>query len=60
MTFDRPYSYMPEESFAILPNGEAVFLKDIPEEVKQRFLEDLEKERERHDRFVCDPNAFTP
>lgn len=57
MSFRNDFPYMPPGSYAVLPDGSAYFRKELPEELKERFLKDLaEKQKREHENW--DPYGF--
>ena len=60
MNFDGPkrFPYMPPRSYAIHPDGRVFFLKELPEELKKRFLADVEASKKKEETKPFDPMAF--
>lgn len=51
MFFSKWFQYMPPGSYAITPDGKAIFLEEVSEELKQRFLQDLKKKNEEEQKY---------
>lgn len=46
----KDFLYMPPGSYAVLPDGGILFLEEIPDDLKERFLKDYEqKQKERRE-----------
>ncbi|MDI9520761.1 MAG: hypothetical protein QM308_06390 [Bacillota bacterium] len=41
----KRFDYMPPGSFAVQPDGSPVFLTEVPDELKNRLIEDLKKQQ---------------
>lgn len=58
MTKERPYPYMPPGSFAVTADWETIFLQEVPDELKERLLKDVEINKQEYMKTICDPNGW--
>lgn len=50
----KDFLYMPQGSYFINPDGSVSFLKELPNEIKEKFLKELEEKKKK----PIDPHSF--